>query len=258
TIALTDGTIAKSGGKVVKNVAGYDLQKLMTGSFGTLGVITQATFRLYPLPKEARTFSVTFTDAKTANQLALKLLDSQLAYTGIQLRAESNDFHIDIRLEGMADALDAQAGQLQTLTKNFSRVDENAIWEAREELFADPSAAVLKISILPSQFGWSCNLIDSICSGQSGHWSYVAQTYGVGFLKLKANSEENLLQVVQSLRVQIESQRGSLVVLQAPLYLRSKLDAWGSAPDSIELMRRVKARFDPAGILNPGRFVGGI
>src|SRR5262249_16572783 len=88
TIALPEGTIARSGGKVVKNVAGYDLQKLMTGSFGTLGIITQATFRLYPLPRTTRTFSITFGDAESANKLAIKLLDSQLAYSGIQLRSD--------------------------------------------------------------------------------------------------------------------------------------------------------------------------
>ncbi|HEX7959259.1 MAG TPA: FAD-binding oxidoreductase [Terriglobales bacterium] len=259
TVVLPDGTIAKSGGKVVKNVAGYDLQKLMTGSFGTLGIITQATFRLYPLPNHVRSLTLTFADADSANQLALKLLDSQLTYTGIQLRAEDQRFQIDVRFEGSAEALDAQLRQFEALTKDSSLLGQsNDVWGAREALFDDRSAAVLKISVLPSQLAWNANLIRSTCAAQDIRWTYVAQAFGIGVLKLKAAQEEKLLPVIQSLRTAVESQRGSVVVLQIPSPLRSRVDVWGAVPDSIDLMRRVKQRFDPAGILNPGRFVGGI
>jgi glycolate oxidase FAD binding subunit len=259
TIVLPDGTIAKSGGKVVKNVAGYDLQKLMTGSLGTLGIITQATFRLYPLPNHVRSLSVTFPDANSANQFALKLLDSQLTYTGIQLRTNEQEFHIDVRFEGTAEALDAQLGRLEALTRDSSLLEQsNDVWGAREALFDDRTAAVLKISVLPSQLAWSAGLIGSACEAQDIRWSFVAQAFGIGVLKLKAAQEEKLPPVIHSLRTAIESQRGSVVVLQIPALLQSKIDTWGAVPDSIALMRRVKQRFDPAEILNPGRFVGGI
>jgi len=257
TIALPDGTIARSGGKVVKNVAGYDLQKLMTGSFGTLGIITQATFRLYPLPRVTRTFTVTFTDAESANRLALKLFDSQIAYTGIQLRAENQQFHIDVRLEGTSEGLDAQVRQLKILAPSLGETG-GPVWRAREELFADGSSTVLKITLLPSQLSWSCNLIASSCDAQDIQWSYVVQACGIGLLKLTTTNENTLSGLIQSLRAAMESQGGSLVVLQLSPALRSKIDSWGTAPDSLPLMRRVKERFDPAGILNPGRFVGGI
>src|SRR5215475_524416 len=222
TIVLPDGTIARSGGKVVKNVAGYDLQKLMTGSFGSLGIITQATFRLYPLPKATRIFTVTFEDAESANQLALKLFDSQFAYTGIQLRAENQQFHIDVRLEGTAEGLDAQVRQLKILAPSMGESD-GAVWRVREELFADGSFAVLKISILPSQLAWSCDLIASTCGTHEIPWSYVAQASGIGLLKLSTSSEGELLGVIQSIRAAMESQGGSLVVLQLSPALRSKI-----------------------------------
>jgi len=256
TIVLPDGTIAKSGGKVVKNVAGYDLQKLITGSFGTLGVITQATFRLYPLAKATRSFSVTLDDGERANQLVLKLLDSQLAYTGIQFRAENQEFYVDVRLEGTAEGLDAQVHQLRMLNSSLQPA-ENAVWGAREALFADERSSVMKISVLPSQLAWSANLIASHCGTYGISWSYVAQAFGVGLLKA-TNNESNLARAIQSLRTAMESQGGSLLVLQSPPAVRSEIDSWGKAPDSLALMRRVKERFDPAGILNPGRFVGGI
>ena len=256
TIVLADGTIAKSGGKVVKNVAGYDLQKLMTGSFGTLGIITQATFRLYPLPKATRSFSITFGDAESANRLALTLLDSQLVYTGIQFRNQGEQFHVDVRLEGTEQGLDAQVCQLRMQSSSFQSADDT-VWQAREELFAGQSL-VLKINVLPSQLAWSCNLIISTCAAHEILWSYVAQAFGIGFLKLAASNEANLQRAIQSLRIAVESKQGSLVLLHSPLPLRSKIDSWGISPDSLALMRRVKERFDPAGILNPGRFVGGI
>src|SRR5438874_8683718 len=203
TIVLPDGTVAKSGGKVVKNVAGYDLQKLMTGSFGTLGIITQATFRLYPISKQVRTFSTRLTDAENADRFALRLLDSQLTYTGIQLRAEDRQFHIDVRLEGAVEALDAQVCQLRMLSSSFQSADDT-VWQAREELFAGQSL-VLKINVLPSQLAWSCNLIISTCAAHEILWSYVAQAFGIGFLKLAASNEANLQRAIQSLRIAVES-----------------------------------------------------
>jgi glycolate dehydrogenase FAD-binding subunit len=257
TIVLADGTIAKSGGKVVKNVAGYDLQKLITGSFGTLGIITQATFRLYPLPQVSRTFSITFASAESANQLALKLFDSQLAYTGVQLRSEGLQFHVDVRLEGTTEGVYAQTRQLEASNSSFQAADDG-IWRAREEVFADEESSVLKISVLPSQLGWMCDLITSTCHTKEIRWSYVAQAFGIGFLKLATPNESMLLHIIHSLRTTVESKRGSVVILQSSPALRSKIDAWGTVPDSLALMQRVKERFDPAGILNPGRFVGGI
>ena len=93
TVILSDGTIAKSGGKVVKNVAGYDLPKLMSGALGTLGIITKAVFRLHPLPESSRTLTFPFIDRETANQFMLSVTDSIAVPTGLQMRtgATGND-----------------------------------------------------------------------------------------------------------------------------------------------------------------------
>src|SRR6267143_6775247 len=91
TIALPDGTLASSGGKVVKNVAGYDLPKLVTGAFGTLGVITRAVFRLHPLPHAAKTFSFTAESFPAMQQHILAIQDSQLAHTALQIRCAAGE-----------------------------------------------------------------------------------------------------------------------------------------------------------------------
>src|SRR6516225_4578305 len=101
TIALPDGTLASSGGKVVKNVAGYDLPKLVTGAFGTLGVITRAVFRLHPFPKEEHSFTFVARDLADANRLALAVQDSRLAHTGLQARFDAaTPPEVDVRFEG--------------------------------------------------------------------------------------------------------------------------------------------------------------
>src|SRR5437588_1943791 len=95
TVVLPDGTIARSGGKVVKNVAGYDLQKLMTGALGTLGVITEAIFRLYPLPREVRTLTFAARDYNDAQRLLLTIQDSTLEHTGLQARVQRGINNVD-------------------------------------------------------------------------------------------------------------------------------------------------------------------
>src|SRR5208282_3026303 len=90
TIALPDGTLASSGGKVVKNVAGYDLPKLVTGAFGTLGVITRAVFRLHPLPRNTKTLSISAGTLENMQQLVLAIQDSKMAHTALQSRVEQN------------------------------------------------------------------------------------------------------------------------------------------------------------------------
>jgi glycolate oxidase FAD binding subunit len=265
TIALADGTLAKGGGKVVKNVAGYDLQKLMTGSFGTLGIITQAVFRLYPCPKATRSYTRSFDDAEAANKFLLQILDSQLAVTGVQLRCgKGAQISVDVRLEGMRQALDSQEGKLQQLAAGSALAPvAPEIWNAREGLFPDDElSVVLKISMLPSQLAWTCNFIERVCGTLAVQWTWMTQGTGVGLLKLSAenpeNVEEPLLRAVTNIRSQLEAQEGSALVLTVPARIKPKIDAWGAAPDSLPLMRRVKEQFDPACSLNPGRFIGGI
>src|SRR5215469_3092197 len=137
TIALPDGTLASSGGKVVKNVAGYDLQKLITGALGTLGVITRAVFRLHPLPHSTRTFSFAARDAADANRLVLAIQDSKLAHTGLQVRFNSGaQPEVDIRFDGTEAGLAAQTETLRKLALPATETQStDDIWNARQHLF---------------------------------------------------------------------------------------------------------------------------
>src|SRR6267154_2183240 len=137
TVALADGTLASSGGKVVKNVAGYDLPKLMTGAFGTLGVITRAIFRLHPLPKETRTFSFTAESFPAMQQHILAIQDSQLAHTALQIRCAADELPAaDILFEATDAGLAAQESQLRKLLGSVRAEQPSGnIWNARQDLW---------------------------------------------------------------------------------------------------------------------------
>ena len=266
TLALPDGTLARSGGKVVKNVAGYDLPKLATGSLGTLGIITQAIFRLHPVPRESRTLSFSNSDSATSdggsmNALVLAIQDCNMVPTGVQVRAGSSSTQeVDLRFEGTAAGCEAQIEQTLRIASGARRIESPAdVWNARSTLWsgAEPSV-VCKFSLLPADLGTFLNLIRKASEPLPLPWRLVAQAVGVGYLRLEGTDTGALLNALQDLRKKLETRGGSLAILRCPVEIKSKTDVWGSAGDALALMRSIKAQFDPTGVLNPGRFIGGI
>jgi glycolate oxidase FAD binding subunit len=261
TLALPDGTLAKSGGKVVKNVAGYDLPKLATGSLGTLGIITQAIFRLHPVPRETRTLSFSNSDSGTMNALVLAIQDCNMVPTGVQVRAGSSSTpEVDLRFEGTAAGCEAQIEQTLRIASGARRIESPAdVWNARSKLWggAEPYV-VCKFSLLPADLGTFLGSIGKASEPLPLSWRLVAQAVGVGYLRLEGPDTGALLHALEDLRKKLETRGGSLVILRCPLEIKSKMDVWGSAGDALPLMRSIKAQFDPTAALNPGRFLGGI
>jgi glycolate oxidase FAD binding subunit len=247
TIVLADGTIAHTGGKVVKNVAGYDLHKLMTGAFGTLGVITSVNFRLHSIPKCTQSFTFSAPAAEPLGAWMLKLLHEQLSTLSIQLRGTAEGFHLHIQLASLPEVLRTQADLLESLGRVEGLAIENAtaaVWDARRQLLEQDIAC--KATMLPSEIASFAERVRSL-GGES-----VTQATGIMTAAFPAAAAGQLPQ----LRRDLEAASGSLVVLKQPA--ESNLDCWGSLPDSIPLMREIKRRFDPDGVLNPGRFLGGL
>ncbi|MGB0117132.1 MAG: FAD-binding oxidoreductase [Terriglobales bacterium] len=266
TLALPDGTLAKSGGKVVKNVAGYDLPKLATGSLGTLGIITQAIFRLHPVPREKRTLSFSTSDDATSrggimNALVLAIQDCNMVPTGVQVRAGSVSApEVDLRFEGTLAGCEAQIAQTMRLESGARRIESPAdVWNAHGELFRGSEACVVcKFSVLPADLGGFLESIERVTEPLDLPWRLVAQAVGAGYLRLESKDSGAVISVLEDLRKKLETRGGSLVILRCPHEIKSKMDVWGSAGDALALMRSIKAQFDPTGVLNPGRFVGGI
>src|SRR5258705_4791260 len=158
TIALPDGTLASSGGKVVKNVAGYDLPKLVTGALGTLGVITRAVFRLHPLPRNTRSFSVFSAKAEESQRFVLAVQDSKLAHTFLQSHFSDEAPPVsDILFEGTEAGLAAQESHLRSVGAPAEVLEGSSpTWAAREELcnFVDPNTtAVAEDSLVAGDLG---------------------------------------------------------------------------------------------------------
>ena len=260
TIALPDGTLASSGGKVVKNVAGYDLPKLSTGALGTLGVITRAVFRLHPLPRKTQSFTLAARDLDDTNRLIRGILDSQLTPTGLQARCRPDGApEVDIRFEGIDAGLAAQAETLRKLAAPGTEAPASeTVWEARAELWSSAEqAAIAKFSVLPASIAETCGRIGQLADSSRVQWRSVVQGTGLGWLRLEASSPSALHEVLRALRLELERRGGSLAVLHRPAAM-PVFDAWGSGGNALPLMVRVKQQFDPRGMLNPGRFVGGI
>lgn len=260
TIALPDGTLATSGGKVVKNVAGYDLPKLITGAWGTLGVITRAIFRAHPVCRDSLTLSFGARDFASIEEKILAIQNSQLAHAALQIRCSSGKHpEADVLFEGRSAGLQAQEKQLQALIGlPTARKSEAQNWSASEQLWKDanPECVIAKLIVLPTMLAATLRNLDESGASWRLRWSAVLQATGIGWIRLDGDAAAMQNALVE-IRERTEAHGGFLVALHRPANSGS-LDCWGNPGDSISLMRALKQQFDPRGTLNPGRFVGGI
>jgi glycolate oxidase FAD binding subunit len=261
SVILPDGTIAKSGGKVVKNVAGYDIHKLMTGSFGTLGIIAEVNFRLHPLELHARTWTATLPQGTSQPEQFREplraLMDSHLVPSCVQLRVSPQECALDVRIAGLPECLDEYGARLRGIFDGLS-IDEPAddVWAARQGLFEKNDPLILKVSVVPDEI---CPVSAELRQWNSGATEIAIVAQATGLMTLSViSSAEIALGVMDRLRDRVDACGGSVVVLRAPHQLRGRIDVWGPNRGTLPLMREIKRRFDPDCVLNPHRFVGSI
>lgn len=253
TVALADGTVAHSGGKVVKNVAGYDLGKLLVGSYGTLAVITEATFRLHPVP-ETRAWVTASVGPAQLEPLLARLCHSQLAPAALEIDWEPGAFAtVALLVEGTSDGV---AGRVEAARHEFdtaTQVATELAWPWLLPCPTDGTGIAVKIT---------CRLgaVAEIAGAATELGLHVRGAAGTGVLYAAPAAETSaaaLAGTLQLLRPLAARAGGAAVVLTAPLALRYELDVWGPV-DGLPVMRRLKEQFDPGRLLAPGRFVGGI
>ncbi|MFZ0749330.1 MAG: FAD-linked oxidase C-terminal domain-containing protein, partial [Pyrinomonadaceae bacterium] len=272
-VVLADGRQIKTGGRVVKNVAGYDLCKLFTGSFGTLGLITEVTFKLRPLPIETRTIvavgsreALLVAGRLAANNsfpVAVEVVSPLLA-ENLALQTPPGKGLLLIRFAGSTRTVITQTAQaLKTLRDQSFRCalydDDAALWQL---LGTAPLQANYDL-------GWRARvrptelpaLVDEIAKLESDDAWHAAVRWhasaGDGRLRVMARSpiyHQEAVRTLEGFRQTAEDRGGSLVVERAPVEVKRELDAWGSFGSAGEVMKRVKAQMDPQSVLSPGRF----
>jgi glycolate oxidase FAD binding subunit len=260
-MVLPDGSVIKAGGKVVKNVAGYDLTKLAIGSLGTLGIITRAVFRLHPIPVAVASYSATLPTASEAGKLVLAILDSHLVYTGLQICARAADeILVHVRFEGIPESLQDQYAKLGWIAGDHRFVEcADDVWSERQNLFVNPGSSVIcKCCVLPSQIGSLCRALFRQAEPAGVAATVVAQGTGLVEVRLDAAGLKPLMNTLHFLRGEVDRLEGTMTVSQCPVAMKEEMDVWGTMKDALPLMQRIKQKFDPEQTLNPGRFVGGI
>ncbi|HKZ03894.1 MAG TPA: FAD-binding oxidoreductase [Methylomirabilota bacterium] len=285
TMVLADGSVVRGGGKVVKNVAGYDLPKLAIGSYGTLGVIVEATMKLRPRPETDRMVVASFERVKDAGQGARAVMASDLipsaldlmdadALRGLALGGREGGAALLVGLDGLREQVEWQIAELQRLLATGARVETRVLdgaerdhaWRAAGELprraFADVTA-VMKWGVLPTQVA---DLIEHGGDVARRHGLAAAFTAhaGVGIVTavLGAGTGPTAATTVAAAlgdwRTLVRDAGGHAALEWAPLAVKERVPVWDAPGAPFRIMQRLKAELDPSGILNPGRFVGGI
>jgi glycolate oxidase FAD binding subunit len=283
-VALGDGRLVRSGGKVVKNVAGYDTHKLHIGALGTLGVIAEVTFKLAPLPERLSTLVLGCTSWVTAFALAERLRARPLLPVSLVLASApalraaplpAGNVLVAVRFAGVPAAVERQirtavavASDASVLVVDLGDEQHQNIWQALATLVA-PTASqedagrslLLRAGARPAALPVLIHALERYAP--TGAPTQIVGYGGVGLAYARwplsdAADPAALAHAVAALRAEIAHEEGYAVIEDAPAALRPQLDPWGPPPPTLPLMRAIKAQWDPRGILNPGRYVGGL
>lgn len=277
TVALSDGTIARAGGKVIKNVAGYDLSKLLIGSHGTLGLIVEVCVRLHPLPGATATLHARSDDPAALCAATATLARLPLEAEALDLAWQAHEGRVLARFAGPAAS--RRAGDAARRLRGLASVevesdDDEPLWQQHRELQRSPDGAVLKVSALPSE------LPIVLAAARSAGASVVSRA-ALGLSWLAFAHEQSLAQRVAAVRAELAPRACLLLDGGAGLHADATfrgvaLPSNGELPDgsadvaadatlrgaldagAIALMERVRERFDPAGVFRPGVPLGSI
>jgi glycolate oxidase FAD binding subunit len=243
TVVLADGTTASSGGKVVKNVAGYDLGKLYTGAHGTLGVVVSTTWRLHPLPPAAGAVVVPVSDPDEAGRLAALVNRSTMTPTALELSWQDGAGELVALFESIPASVEAQSAHALGVWGAGERAEQPPAWFGRRPHGVPPAdVLVLRLAFEPYALPHVLRALPA------GARTTASAGTGVACTTVPADTD------LAALRAALAPYDGSAVLMTA----RPGLDHWGPTSDAFGLMTRVKDRFDPGRRLSPGRFLGGL
>jgi glycolate oxidase FAD binding subunit len=286
-----NGDIVVSGGKTVKNVSGYDMCKLLIGSYGTLGILCEMTFKLLPLPEKEATLLLSFAELEEADGFAREMRGSQLIPSSLEIlnakavqkmkypvsMPPNGNFLVAIGVEGVTESIDRQISEMSEIGKKNGVLEavtldsdkHLAFWIAIRDFSYGliqeyPNAISLKSNFLISKSGEMLGEYEKIAQGLGIDCAFISHA-GNGILyshilpgKNFRSKVESFVELIEKLTAEAVKYGGGLVVESSPLSIKKKVDVWGQSRSDYLVARRLKEQIDPAGILNMGRFVGGI
>ncbi|NCC34559.1 MAG: FAD-binding oxidoreductase [Chloroflexia bacterium] len=268
-VVEASGRISKAGGMTVKNVSGYDLMKLYTGSLGTLAIIVSANFKLIPRPNAEASLLCSFATPEQAFQLIEGIRASQLTpmaleyVEGLTLAPFTDGtIQIALRTEGLAAAVERHLRELTVRTAEAGGEAHPLHDEAHRQLWAQlndlPQTAtvaddelVIRLTTLPSQLAPALNIARTAARDHGITLIINARSLnGVAYLRARGSDEQ-----LRTWHRRLYAQQPTTAVLGGSTHLRRDMPAWGQPPTTVELMRKIKHQFDPTNLLNPGRYV---
>jgi glycolate oxidase FAD binding subunit len=286
-----NGDIVVSGGKTVKNVSGYDMCKLLIGSYGTLAILCEMTFKLLPLPEKEATLGLSFAVLEDADDFVRELRGSQLIPSSIEVLnglavqkmryslsiPPNGNYLVAIGLEGVPESIERQVFEMSEMGKNHGTLEavtldagkHQAFWVALRDFSSGLTDEYSNIISIKSNF------LISKCGEILGSYEKITQGLGIdcAFISHAGNGvmyshvvpgenfrrrRESFVALIEKLTAEAVKYGGGLVVESSPLSIKKKVDVWGQSRSDYVIARRLKEQIDPTGVLNIGRFVGGI
>jgi glycolate oxidase FAD binding subunit len=286
TVVHADGAISKAGGKVTKNVTGYDMMKLYVGSLGTLAVIAEATLKLRPVPLNQEFVWSTFASREAAAGTAQRLLAAGLLPNAVELvnppltawlgqRLDGPEgragWSLIVGIDGAEQAVVRQRREIDALshaggaTTRWTGADDGRLWQALQSRFRPDGPAwtervVFRVGTVRTHIGAILGKLTELGSRLNAPAELCARfgnglVYGSFPLHEDGEGPADLIQTLTGIRENLASMRGYLVVESAPPSFKAWFDCWGEVGPQVEVMAGLKRAFDPRRVLNPGRFV---
>ncbi len=279
-VVNAQGKITKSGGKVVKNVAGYELPKLYIGSLGSLGIIAEVTFKVFPKLREQITLIAGFSNHRAASKavhafwnlttppLGIELFDAELA-RAVGLQAEANDFVVAVRFGGTRTIVDAVSLKAGSAARNNEAVSiemsaDESLWQRIADLpatlrDAHPNGTLLHVALPPSQLSAALDkIVERARAVGIESFEFFAHAATALIYIAFDTDASRAVEAIKHLRWALAPLGAHVIVESAPHAVKLKIPVWGEPGAEHFLNQRLKSEFDPQLILNPGRFVGGL
>jgi len=280
-----DGNLCKSGARVVKSVAGYDIHKLLLGSLGTLGVLTRANFRTFPLPRAQRCFVASYADLCAAWEFCRRIAQSPLRPALVEVldpgaaaiigheKLPGGQWSVVVAAIGHEAVVERHARELAQLAQQTKAAHFEALEDADKQALLErvreflrivseqyPEAVVLRSGILPTTAVNTCEQLAAAAASHGLQCSTLIRAGAIAYSILRPAGGTGVAIGATAAQAMMEAASGvaPTVIEHCPAALKQRVNVWGPVREDFELMKRVKRVFDPHGILSPGRFAGGL